>query len=933
VEGLEAQRGWRVGLERPLNVPRDPRAVPAIRRRHVAKGTAATLLVGAVLAGCSSGSSPRSSRATSSSTATQTTKPSSSSLYDWQRAGGLSLDLGGGATSTLSSVVAPGATGKWLIAGTQFTSTGSSVATVWTSPNTTSWSKADLPGPNSAGSSAADAATDWGTRQVVVGSDRTGDSTRAAVWVSHGPGQPFLPVMDNPSFDPPAKRGAPSAGTAAAGTAVMDTVSAGALGVFAAGVVDGKATIWYSTDARNWQVLSGADDVVNQVPGAVVNDILATPDGVFAGGSYITGTGLSAALWYSTDGIHWTTVHDAVTSAFGLGDQVITSLVSMGPSASTVPGAPAQSGLLAIGGVRTGSTWQPASWISPNGSSWSQTSESFPLDDEPPESPGALAYAAAGTGKHVFAVGGSPAHQRLWQSTGGLAWSEIPLPAAAAGDANWHLGLVAADQGTTVLADNMPGQPYVLVRRGTTWNQPSANGTFGRPLPTAVPTSLVDEGGALVMSVQLSRPSQVLGNGTTSVAVLTSANGRSWRASNDDAFHDATVNQLLAVPGGLMAVGAAPLPAAGGSEGAGWTGAFASLSANDGATWPREPISPATLGGPGAAVTETASGGSGGTSGGQGLGASGGGDVGVASGPGAGGGATALAGGGAGSGAGAGTVGTQTSTPLTGPFTATAAGRLGNSEYVVGQAGPQAVGWYSPDGSAWQAPQPLDTSPQLATELPLATCWAGSSAVVVGSATSTAPGSMPAAWVSTDGSLWTSATFATSPPAGSTTTVDGCLSTGNGFIAYGGSTGSGTVEQPSLWSSSNGATWQQLPATFTVLRGRSPEGPEVAPLDAIALGTTTWLGLSGDDDLPSELWPAPVGGSAGALFTPAGLWASGNAGDSWQQLDTTVPAFNATIYAQADEAAYVGQDPVVAGTADGRLAIWVGTPAVASPGG
>ncbi len=66
--------------------------------------------------------------------------------------------------------------------------------------------------------------------------------------------------------------------------------------------------------------------------------------------------------------------------------------------------------------------------------------------------------------------------------------------------------------------------------------------------------------------------------------------------------------------------------------------------------------------------------------------------------------------------------------------------------------------------------------------------------------------------------------------------------------------------------------------------------------------------------------------------TPAGLWASGNAGNSWQQLHTTAPAFHATIYAQADEAAYVGQDPVVAGTVDGRLAIWLGTPAAKSTG-
>jgi hypothetical protein len=687
----------------------------------------------------------------------------------------------------------------------------------------------------------------------------------------------------------------------------MDAVTAGPLGVFAAGTVNGRPTLWYSTDARRWQVLSGADSVVNQSPGAVVNDILSTPAGVFAAGSYANGTGLSAALWYSPDGIHWTTVRDSITSPFDLGDQVITSLVRMGPvrvgfgtiggtantssggsGGNSGPAGAVQSGLLAVGGVRTGSTWQPASWISPNGSSWSQASESFPLDAEPPESPGALAYAAGGTGEHMFAVGGSPGHQRLWQSNGGLAWSEVPLPSGAADDPDWHLGLVGADQGTTVLADNIPGQPYVLVQREGTWYQPSADGTFGRPLPTAVPTSLVDNDGALVMSVRVSTPGLALGPPTTSVAVLTSSDGRSWRAVNNGAFHGGTVNQLLPVPGGLMAVGAAPLPPSEASEIGGETGAFASLSDNNGATWPREPISPATLGGPG-------------TTGGEDETADGG----------------------------------TTSDPLTGPFTATAAGRLGNSQYVVGEAGQQAVGWYSPDGTTWEAPQPLDTSPQLSTERPLGTCWGGASAVVVGTAASTGPGSVPAAWASTDGSSWTSATFSasTAPPAGSSTTLYGCLSTGNGFIAYGGSTGKGTVDQPTLWGSSNGTTWRQLPATFTGLGGSSATGPEVAPLDGIALGTTTWLGLSGDDDLPSQTWPAPVGGSAGAQLTPAGLWASSNAGSSWQQLGTSGPAFDATIYVQADEAGYIGQDPVVAGTVDGRLAIWFGTPAVKGQGG
>ncbi len=742
--------------------------MPAVHSRKLIKGTTLTLLVGTVLGGCASGPPPRSSKVTRSPV-TQATKRASSALYDWQK--GYRCIAGPWRRCHQHAVERGGARAR-----REVVDSGHSVHYEWPVRG----HRLDLarrhqvvknqpPNAGRGGPTTADAATNWGTEQIVVGSAGPGDARRAAVWVSPGPGRAFVPVADSPAFDAPLTDGA--AGQAGA---VMDTVTAGALGAFAAGSVDGKPTLWYSTDGRVWQVLSDADSVVNQAPGAVVNDLLTTPAGVFAGGSYATGTGVSGALWYSADGIHWATVRDSVTSSFGLGDQFITSLVAIGPVAtagiggiggisgvgatastgsatgtgSAGPQSGVQSGLLAVGGVRTGSTWQPASWISPNGSSWSQTSESFPLDAEPPESSGALAYAAAGTGVHMFAVGGSPGHQRFWQSTDGLAWTEVALPAAAADDADWHLGLVAADQDATVLADNLPGQPYVLVRREGAWYQPNADGAFGQPLPTAVPTSLVDDNGALVMSVRLSRPSLTMGRGTTSVAVLTSTDGRSWRAVNDGAFHDATVNQLLAVPGGLMAVGSAPPSGPEASALGGETGAFASLSANDGATWPREPITPDSLGGPGPAAAV------------EGLAVEG------------------LAGrdwrrrdcgAGATSAEGVATAaGTVATTPLTGPFTATAAGRLGNSEYVIGDAGRQAVGWYSPDGTTWEAPQPLDPSPQLSTESPLATCSAGSSAVVVGTTTSTAPGSMPAAWVSSDGSSWTSATFSSSslPPAG-----------------------------------------------------------------------------------------------------------------------------------------------------------------------
>jgi hypothetical protein len=203
VEGLEAEGGRRARLERPLSILNSPRPLPAVQKRKLAQGGGAVLLVSAVLAGCSSSPSPHSAKA-SSSTVTPTTRSSSSALYNWQRDGGVPLDLGGGGTSTLSSIVAPGPAGEWLIAGTQLSAAGGSVATVWTSPDATRWTKSALPMPAGAGAGSADAATNWGSRQVVVGSVGTGDNMRAAVWVSPRSGQPFLAAANNPAFDAPA---------------------------------------------------------------------------------------------------------------------------------------------------------------------------------------------------------------------------------------------------------------------------------------------------------------------------------------------------------------------------------------------------------------------------------------------------------------------------------------------------------------------------------------------------------------------------------------------------------------------------------------------------------------------------------------------------------------------------------------------------------
>ena len=1040
---------------------------PTSHRPARAWPVAATVALALVAAACGGPKRAAPAAAPSSSSApaaTSTTVPTDSTPYQWQVAGSPALDLGGGATSALSALVAPGDSGLWLVAGEMSSATpgatagtaagtpsasgssgtavgtgsasasGATRATVWTSADALHWTRTALPVPAGTTASWARAATNWGHREVVVGSVSSAGGTSAAVWVSNGPGQPFVAEPDSPVLQaaPPTgsttttattttptttPAGAGGAGNVAATTgpgaqvttvpaattttlpggssasspagAVMDAVEAGALGLFAAGRSGGHAAMWYSADGKAWQALPGADKLMSHYRGATIGQIMSTTNGIFATASFDDANQLSSVLLYSSDGIHWSSTGGWFA---GAGDHLVSSLVNIAETGSSQPASPAPSGIMAVGGARVGPGWQPASWISPNGFSWSQASYSFPLDNQPPGGPGALAYAATGADGRLYAAGGSPGHQRVWESADGLAWSPVAMPSQLAKAAGWHLGLAAADSRHLVLADNLPGQPYVLVDVGGHWSQPNLSGVFGHPVATASP-QLVDVTGALTMVVTTSEPGLAIGSGRTEVVVLRSHNGRTWkRVSTDPALlRGVTVDALLAVPGGLVVTGSRQAPSGRGSD------AFAALSPNDGTSWDSTLIGPSYLGGPGysgpepapAAATTTVPAASttapGATTSAPGAsttapGASATGSVKAGSGRVSS--ATSSSGtSSSGTGHVPATSAPATSAPATSapattvpattvpaattttvppgatpgavtylppPLAATTAGRIGSAQYIVGHAGPFAVDWYSPDGSSWQAPTLLDPGPQVGTEDPIGSCSSGTEVVVVGSATTTARGEQPAAWSSRDGSAWVQATFSPTPPGGSSTAVYGCLSTGNGFLAYGESNGRYEPEQPVLWTSQDGISWQQAGTTFygapaqgplatssksssnTV--GVPPTGPDIAPFADIAVvGTTTWVAVSGAGDAPAQAWPAAVAGTAGADFVPAGLWASVDAGDSWQQLQTALPAFSGDFYAQADAAAYVGEEPVVAGTVDGRLAVWVGTPA-ASPG-
>ncbi|MGI8492981.1 MAG: hypothetical protein ACR2KC_06050, partial [Acidimicrobiales bacterium] len=142
----------------------------------------------------------------------------------------------------------------------------------------------------------------------------------------------------------------------APGSAGMDVVGAGGLGVFAVGHIGDQLAIWYSTDGSHWSRLADAERAVSAQPGASIRTVAVTAHGVFMAGTITSLAGVDAGLWSSADGVAWSRVSSADASFAGGDGHLIEGLASL------------NNGLVAVGAVRSSTgQWSPASWISPDG--------------------------------------------------------------------------------------------------------------------------------------------------------------------------------------------------------------------------------------------------------------------------------------------------------------------------------------------------------------------------------------------------------------------------------------------------------------------------------------------------------------------------------------------------------------------------------------
>lgn len=910
---------------------------------------------------------PSTASTTTSTTLGKTALPVN---YRWDRLNEAALDLGGGgATSTLSAVLAPNQTSdEWLLAGTRITAEHTTDATVWTSPDALKWTATALRG--GAGGQAR-AATDWGQETVVVGSVGSGPAQRAAVWISPNPDASFRPVPRSAALevpagtppDPSAGSAEPSGGSASLATtsppgAVMDSVTAGALGLFASGTVAGQFALWYSTNGSTWERLTKAEGVIDSSPGAVVRQVLETPMGVFAVGSIQNDGTTDAALWRSGDGIDWRLV-SGVQSFAGPGDQVLSSISSFGQN------------LVVAGGIRLANSWTPAAWISPNFSSWGAPSESFsePTGRRLDLSGSVVAdLSVSPDGSTLAAVGGSPSEQRLWMSTDGINWTPVPLPETAADDADWTAGAVATTGTTTVVIDPNPGQPRLLVDGAGGWHEVSADpAVFGSPQTVATPTHLVDDDGRLVMTVDVEVPGQALGEDQDSTEILTSTNGRRWTvAATGDTFVGQTVTDLAVTPRGLVAVGGpSATTAAVDADESSDEPTLTVWRSTDATAWSairldargvvpgsavapgRTSASPPSAGSPttsapaaAAAVTPRTS-----------LPASGAvrskrttrapaalvtasattteppkpGTV-PASRPQQPAARSATTTGSSRTADSAATTLSPTTRPAssTSPTTSPALVMTAPSPYEVPQAavtslrntlyvassfdGHPAIGWKSSNGINWSSLGTLEQAPLAEPASVSGGCSTPTAAVAVGATANGQGGSTGSAWRLSRpaGALAVGPT----PPTDSAEELLGCSDTSSGTLVAWGASASTSTPTAALWSSPTADGWTQR--TVTAFR----TGHGTAAITDLADHGNTWLAVTGSS---TEPWTED-------RLATLGVWESADAGKTWSQLTTDSKTWESVFGVSANLVTYLGADPVIAGQLDGRLALWLGTP-------
>lgn len=500
------------------------------------------VLAALVLAPACSGSSSGGAKPSSTTAEGGAAAGGGPTLEGWQRATSAALNTGG-ASGTLTAMLAPAGAGDgWVVAGTEYDAEGVARAAVWRSPDALLWSVTPVGGPHTEGYAMARRA-DGGL--VVVGREAGGGTSRAAAWLERD-----------------GRFVASGGGDALAGgdQVEMDAVAARPDGLVAVGVRSREGeqdavAVWRSATGETWERVPAAEAVFAASGQAAVDGLVVVPAGVVAVGGVRAGDDLDAAAWFSADGATWAPA-GAAPDFHGAGRQVLQDVVAL------------DGGLLAVGAVSDGARFVPAAWRSADGRAWTPAGATFERQGDASDTFGTVVSNVERAPRGLVATGGGAAVQRVWASTDGTTWSEVPVPGVAAGADSFDLGLLAVGGSDVLVGSTFSGVPRVLLLRGGQWTEVTGRDT-GFPAPRRNPccVEVAAAGSRFAATADVTVAGRGLGTERQQVTVVTSPDGLAWTAAPGSPLTRALVSELGVDPDGrLVGVGGLEPPRTSGGQ-------------------------------------------------------------------------------------------------------------------------------------------------------------------------------------------------------------------------------------------------------------------------------------------------------------------------------------------------------------------------------
>ncbi len=692
--------------------------------------------------------------------------------------------------------------GEFVAVGPVERSPGAAVA--WVSPDGVAWTRHEF-AANPAGAFTVSGLSDGPDGLVAVGTRATPSGDVPAAWrSSDGVSWTEADIVSAPAT-------CPDSAVAVAGGPVGYVVL-GQRGICVGGAgaapPDRAPLLWHSSDGVRWQAISFSDHT------AILTAVAVGGPGFIVAGNRQVGGTWQTAVWTSSDASSW-----SPASELPGGGQIKVNAIAAGPSL-----------ILAISGRADPGETQGAIWATTDGTAWTQVEV---LGEQNPTITAvgwtAIGFVAAGPADNAT-PGGAPVVLQLSQD--GAHWQTLTsksIPQAM------PYGIAALSGRIVVVGGSAnPASAFVLVSGGAATpvgSQPA----WSQVMSTGAANALLRDGDTMMSAIPFSSGYVVAGNADNgqSAVIWHTSDGVTWqRLDNGPSFTSSQMTALVAIPGGILALGTAShldsLCAGGAASNCNPVFPIRLWTSSDGRTWQELPESAtaafgrATLGpiaaGPGGLVLFGMH------------------------------------------------VPVSASSPSTPMEWTSADGRIWQAQTQFGLAFPKgfvndlahiangfvAVGtdtasgptrtvgaaWTSADGTTWTAAGAPPTSQEVVR---LLTCAGGLFAVGI-------TGGSKTFWASGDGRTWTDVS-ASSLPFASTDTSPVLLSDGTQIVAVGADRGGNA----GTWVSRDGTSWQHLagpsqaPTISTTAGGAigasGPQGIVLATTSATSTGfsTTVWV--------------------------------------------------------------------------------------------